>query len=202
MEKNPNKYIEVAYKLYVSDGEKMQLVEETKQGKPFSFITGFGIALDDFENTVSKLAKGESFDITLTPEQAYGDYSDEKVLNLDREIFTVNGHFDQANIYKDAIVPLQNEAGQRFMGRVLEVKEDTVVMDLNHPLAGRDINFKGQVEENRDATNEEIQSMLNHLNGEGCGCGCGCRDHGGCHEGDGCCCDEGHHEHGCGCGCH
>ena len=124
------------------------------------------------------------------------------MLDLDKEIFTINGHFDHENIYKDAVVPLQNEDGNRFMGRVLDITDDIVKMDLNHPLAGLDLLFKGEIVENREATNEEVQQMLNHISGEG-GCGgCGC-DHD--HQGEGCGCGHDHHgkegEHGHGCGC-
>ena len=74
------------------------------------------------------------------------------------------------------------------MARVEKVEDDGVTIDTNHPLAGQTLQFTGIVLENREATIEEIQHMLNHLSGEGCGCGC-----------DEC---EGHdHEHGDGCGC-
>ena len=70
-------------------------------------------------------------------------------------------------------------------------------MDLNHPLAGKSLNFKGTILENREATNSEIQGMINRLSGEGCGCGCG-----DCEGGCGGECGE-HHDHDCGCGhCH
>jgi len=188
MEQNKNKYVEVAYKLYVVDDDGKDLVEEATADRPFSFITGFGIALDEFEKTVERLEKGATFDLMLTPAQAYGNYSEERVLHLDREIFTINGHFDHENIYKDALVPLQNEEGKRFMGRVVEVENDSVVMDLNHPLAGMVLNFKGSIVENREATNEEIEGVVNRLSGEGCACDCSC---------------EGHHHHGDGhCHCH
>ena len=88
-----------------------------------------------------------------------------------------------------------NADGARFNGTIAEVKADTVTVDLNHPLAGKALNFIGEVTENRDATKDEIQGMLNMLSGEG-GCGCGCDSCGGCD--DDCGCDGHHHEGGCG----
>ncbi len=197
MEQKTNKYIAVAYQLYTMENGKPELVEEATEEQPFLFITGFGFALEDFEKELVDLAKGSEFDFTLTKEQAYGDFDPEHIVNLEREIFSINGHFDHENVFEGAILPLQNEEGQRFFGKVLEIAEDHVRIDLNHPLAGKDLNFKGHVVENREATNEEIQSLLNHMSGEGCGCGC--HD---CSEG----CDHDHHsghEGGCDCGhCH
>ena len=224
MEKENNKFIAVAYKLYSLADGKETLIEEAPADRPFVFITGFGITLDAFENGVEDLPKGEQFTLNIECEEAYGERLDERVLDLNKEIFTINGHFDHDNIYKDAVVPLQNEDGNRFMGRVLDVTEDTVKMDLNHPLAGLDLLFKGEIVENREATNEDVQQMLNHISGEG-GCGgCGCghnhgdeegggHEHGGCcgheHHGDGHehghhggCCSHGNGHHGGGCGHH
>lgn len=205
MEKPQNKYIAVTYKLYTVENNENELVEETAEGRPFQFISGFGVTLEAFEKHIAGLEKGADFDFTLTKDEAYGDYEPARVLDLEREMFCINGHFDHENIFKDAIVPLQNEDGNRFYGRVLEVGTDKVKMDLNHPLAGKTLNFKGNVVESREATNEEIQGMINRLSGEGCGCGCGCDDcgggcdDGGCHGGD-----HHHHNHDghCGCGCH
>lgn len=194
MEDNKNKYIAVAYKLYTVEDGKTTLVEEATEDKPFQFISGFGIALDAFENIVAGLDKGSTFDFTLTKEQAYGDYLDEHVLDLDKEIFSINGHFDREHIYRNAVVPLQNEDGNRFLGRVLDVSDDKVKIDLNPPLAGKDINFKGKVIESREATNNEIQGTINRLSGEGCGCGC--------HHADDDCCSCGSHDNSHGHGCH
>ncbi|MEE1091979.1 MAG: peptidylprolyl isomerase, partial [Prevotella sp.] len=129
---------------------------------------------------------------------------EERVLDLDKQIFCINGHFDHENIYKDAIVPLQNEDGNHFYGKVLDITEDTVKMDLNHPYAGKDLQYEGTIVMSREATKEEIQAMVNRLSGEGCCCGGNCGGHGGCGE-DGCGCggdDHNHDECGCGCHCH
>ena len=90
MESNLNKYIAVAYKLYTVDGEVSELVEEATDGEPFQFISGYGIALDAFEQKVAALEKGAEFDFTLTKDDAYGDYEQEHVLDLDKAIFSIH----------------------------------------------------------------------------------------------------------------
>ncbi len=195
MEKTPNKYIAVAYELYTVNEGKSELVEKASKDEPFQFLSGFGTTIEAFEDNIVNLEEGAEFDFTLTKDEAYGDYYDERVLDLEKSIFTINGHFDNENIFIGAIVPLQNADGNRFPGKVLEITEDHVKMDLNAPLAGKDLNFKGSVVSSREATNDEIQAMINRMSGEGCGCGCDDCE-GGC----------GDHQHdedcGCGCGCH
>lgn len=192
-----NKYLAVSYRLYVDGDNGREMVEEATAELPFSFITGFGYALDAFEHQVENLSVGQDFAFSLEKEQAYGDYSPEHVLDLDREIFCINGHFDHEHIYEDATIPLQNEEGQRFYGRVLEIGEEKIKVDLNHPLAGETLHFEGKVLENREATKQEIEQLIAHMSG-----GCNCHHD---HECDGDCdCEGGHHHEGsCGCGhCH
>ena len=197
MENKHNMFVAVSYTLYTVDGEKKEKIEEAPASKPFEFITGFGVTLGEFEKQIAQLDKGADFEFQLSKEQAYGDFEQERVLDLDRSIFQINGHFDHENIFEGAVVPLQNEDGNRFYGRVLEIGADKVKMDLNHPLAGKTLCFSGKVIDKREATNQEIQNLVNFLSGEhSCGCGCGCDDCGGD-------CDDHHHDGGCGCGhCH
>ena len=101
-------------------------------------------------------------------------------------IFEIEGKFDSERVVEGAVIPLMTSEGQRINGSVVEVKDDVVVMDMNHPLAGCDLNFVGEVTENRPATNDELAEMARMMSGGGCGGGCngGC-DCGDC--GDGCC---------------
>lgn len=180
MDKKEYKSIAVDYKLYVIENGEKVLQEETSAGNPFRFLSGFGMTIPGFENAIAPLAVGDKFDFTLSKDDAYGDYYAERVLDLDKEMFCIDGKFDDEHIYVDAIVPLQNQDGNRFMGHVLEISDSKVKMDLNHPLAGKELNFVGSVVESREATNGEIQAMINHMTGGGgCGgCGGGCK--GGC----------------------
>lgn len=187
-----NYRIGIDYKLYViEDDGTAVLEEETTKQEPFRYLSGFNTTLEKFETETVNLNVGDSFDFTLTKDEAYGDYYEDRVLMLDKQMFTVNGKFDSQNIQVDALVPLQNEAGQRFLGHVLEITETQVKMDLNHPLAGKTLNFKGTVVEKEEATAKEIQAMIAHLTGQGGGCGgCGggnCGSCGGGNCGDGGC---------------
>ena len=194
MEQTENKYITVAYKMYMlEDGEK-EFGEEATADNPFPFITGMGLTLEAFENAVKDLEEGDEFDFTIPCAEAYGEYDEEHVIELPKGIFLVDGKFDDEHIVPDAIVPLMTAEGQRVNGSVVEVKDDVVVMDMNHPLAGCDLQFTGHVVCSRPATAEEVTHIASVMAGGGCGGGCnggcggcggGCDDGQGC--GDGCC---------------
>lgn len=183
-----NKYITVAYKLYtIEDGER-DFTEEATTEHPFQFISGLGMTLEAFENQLKDLKPGDKFDFTIACTEAYGEYDEDHVIELPKNIFLIDGKFDETRIKEGAIIPMTTAEGQHINGSVVEVKDDVVVMDMNHPLAGCDLNFVGEVVTNRPATNEELTEMARMMSG-GCGCSCGscgggCGDHD-C--GDGCC---------------
>lgn len=197
MDNKQNNYISVNYQLYSidKDGSK-NLVEQTEQGRPFTFISGFGFSLDSFEQRIVNMQQGEKFDFTLAPAEAFGEYFAEGVHKLPREEFVIDGKFDSTNIFPGAIITMKNEEGKHFMVRVTKVEEDGVTLDANHPLAGETLQFVGTILENREATAEEIQKLLAQMSHECGGCG-GC---GGDCGGD---CGDDHECGGGGCGhCH
>ena len=189
METN-NKFIVASYSLYdVTNGDDGNevLIEKTQDERPFIFVSGMGATLPSFEEEILKHAKGEEFDFVLNPEQGYGERVEERVIELDKQIFTVNGVFDAQHVKVGAVIPLQNEDGNRFLGLVLAIGDDKVKIDLNHPLAGKKLNFCGEILESREATAEEVAHMAKLMSGEaggGCGGNCGdCKD-GGCKDGN------------------
>ena len=186
-----NRYITVQYKLYAPMGaeKNVELIEETRPEMPFQFISGMGMVLEALENAVHPLQPGEPFKIVLSEEEAYGPYIPEGVQEVALEAFFIEGKLDTEHIYEGAVVPLMNADGERFNGTIAEIKEKAVVVDLNHPLAGKELTFEGSVVENRVATNQEIQDYLNSQGGcGGCGGSCGGDCGGTCGEGD-CCCN-------------
>ncbi len=184
-----NRYIAVSYDLRLERNGEWKLREKAPADAPFTFVSGMGMALDDFENAIVPLAKGEQFNFELSPEQAYGEYMPEGVQTLPRDTFEINGKLDEEYIYIGAIVPLHNSEGERFNGTITNITDTEVTVDLNHPFAGRRLRFTGEVLENREATIAEVGEMLNMLDEESrCGecdgqCGGGCK--GGCRGGGG-----------------
>ena len=139
--------------------------------------------LQAFEDLIEGKQTGDTFNFTLTPEEAYGEYDDEKILELPKNVFQVDGEIDEELLFEGNSIPMMDTDGNKLMGSVIEVKGDIVSMDFNHPLAGETMHFSGSVLEVRNATTEEIAALFTQDNGGGgcSGCsddGCGDRGHG------------------------
>ena len=193
---NPSKTIVVSYDMYTEFEGERELVEQATAEHPFQFTTGLGFTFEAFEEKFKDLKEGDTFNFTLTKDETNGDRREDLVFDVDKQIFCVNGKFDDKQIYPGNVIPLMNADGQRMNGLVVEVKDEAVTIDLNHPYAGMGLAFEGKVLSMHDATKEEIQALINIITGQG-GCSCGCDScGGGC---DGC----GDHDGGCDCGhCH
>lgn len=189
MEKiEPGKYIELRYDLYTIDKDgKETLVHQTTEDDPERLV--FGVTrgvVAPLEKALEGLSVGDEFDVTASPDEAFGRFDKDNVVELEKEIFEIDGKFDADVIKPGASLPMMTADGFKINGVVVEVGPEMVKMDFNHPLVDKEVRFKGEVTLVRDATAEEIQPS--------CGC-CG----GGCHgEGEGHC---GHHGEGDGEGC-
>lgn len=197
MEKiQPGKYVELGYDLYEVTPAGENLVHQTDAQDPEKII--FGVTpgmIRPLEKAIEGLEAGGEFDVTVKAAEAFGPHDPDQVARLEKDVFAVDGKFDSEMVKKGAVLPMMTSDGYRINGLVVDVTDDEVEMDFNHPLAGKDVRFKGSIITVRDATPEELQPAH--------GCGCGCHHSGedscGCH-GDGadsCGCSD--HE---GCGCH
>ncbi len=193
-------FVQCCYDLYAGYGEERNLVEQATPETPLQYQQGIGMMIPAFEAQLAGLSKGDKFDFELSPENAYGERREDLCLELDKAVFTKpDGQFDSENVYEGNVLPMMTADQQRVEGMVIEVNEEKVKMDFNHPMAGMHLHFEGQVIEERPATEDDmmlIQAML-HPQGGGCGGGCGCGSDGGHDEGGGCCSSGG-----CGGGCH
>ncbi len=187
----PGMFVSIVYDLYsVSDNGEETLVHQSCPEDPEKIIFGVtqGVIVP-LEKALEKLSQGDKFDVIASALEAFGPHRDEDVVELDKDIFAVDGKFDSEMVQPGKLVPMLTADGFRINGLVTKVTDKKVTMDFNHPLAGMNVRFIGKVLEVRDATPEEIHIATNP---GGCG-GCGCSG-GSC--GDGCGCDS---QEGCGC---
>ncbi|MGL4858407.1 MAG: peptidylprolyl isomerase [Enterobacteriaceae bacterium] len=172
----------LAYQLRNDDGI---LVDQSTAESPLLYLHGHEGLINALEQALEGRAVGESFDIAIAAAEGYGEYDDNLVQRVPKEVFT-------------GVDTL--EVGMRFLAEtdqgpvpveITEVGEEDVVVDGNHMLAGQNLNFHVEVISLRAATEEELQH--GHIHGDDT------HEHGGCCGGGGC---GGHgHEHG-GCGSH
>lgn len=189
-----NKVVELIYELTV-DG---QLADKTTKERPLDFIQGMGYLLPLFEQNIEGKEPGDKFAFTLEAKDGYGEWEQERVIDLPKQAFEVDGKVREDLLVVGNMIPLMNPMGGVVPGKVLEVTEATVKMDLNHPMAGKTLNFEGEIVSVREATEQELTEGLHgefvqHACSGGCGHKCGDGECGGCGEGG---CGEG----GCGCG--
>ena len=187
--------VSIAYQVRTTDGV---LVDEATVTAPLDYLHGAGNLIQGLENALEGRKAGDVFDVDVESTNAYGDYNDNLVQNVPRDVF----------LGVDTL-----EVGMRFLAdtdqgpvpvEITAVDGDTITIDGNHMLAGQDLKFHVEIVAVREATDEELSH--GHLHGEG-GC-CGGHDHDDDHE---CCGGHGHHhgdDHECcgggnkgGCGC-
>ena len=181
------KFVAVNYTLTV-DG---QVADKNPEGQPLEFVCGAGMLLPKFEGALIGKEPGDKVSFTLEPKDGYGEIIAEAIVELPKTIFMIDGKVVEEMLFVGNVVPMSDAEGHRMNGIIKEVKEETIIMDFNHPMAGKTLNFDVEVVEVRDVTPEDLAPK------GGCSCGC---DHDHC--GDAC---EGCGDHECGegdCHCH
>lgn len=155
-----NQVVSLTYDLYVTEEDEKKHVESATTEKPLVFLFGAGMMLPKFEEYLSGLTIGDDYSFSLNAGDAYGEYDEAAVANLPKEMFNEGGIPEIGSI-----LPLQDNNGNQFQGRVVSVVEDAVLVDLNHPMAGHELHFNGTIQDIRPATEEELDH--GHVHGEG-----------------------------------
>lgn len=197
MKVEKNKVVALSYELNV-DGK---VADKAEADSPLEYIHGTGMLLPKFEAALEQKEVGDEFKFTLSPQDGYGEYDPKYKVKLPKSVFEVDGKLREDLLVPGLVIPMINNEGQVVQGLVDSVEADSVVMDFNHPMAGKTLNFSGKVEKVREATEKELKEGLH---GEylpkcegGCKCGKGdgecCGGEGDCSKDGGCCGN-------CGCG--
>ncbi len=154
-----NKVVSVSYTLTSKQaGQKEETnIEKTRDGEPFMFLFGSGGLIEGFENNLKGKKVSDKFDFHIAPAQGYGEIVLENIVNVPSEAFHDDkGKLDHEVVKVGNMVPMTDNQGNRMNGTVLEVTGAHVRMDFNHPLAGQELHFVGEVLTIREATSDEL----------------------------------------------
>ena len=162
--------------MYV-DGEngKEELMERATEQHPLVYCHGEGMMLPKFEEALAGKGKGDAFDFRIASADAYGEYDEEGVVDLDKHMFyNGDGQFDSERVYVGAVVPMNTVDGQIVNAQIIQITDAQVTIDLNHPLAGENLHFVGKIIDLRDATPAELDAIRHPHKCGGCHGSCNC----------------------------
>lgn len=160
-----NSVVTVHYSLRES-GKDGDLIEETYGEEPLVYLHGQGTMIPGFEKNLDGKKVGDTYDFTLTPEEAYGSIDQENIVEVPIQNFEdEEGQINRELLEIGAPINMSDEDGHQFQGFIAEVKEDSVIVDFNHPMAGLHLHFTGEIVAIREASAEEISH--GHVHGPG-----------------------------------
>ena len=159
-----NNVVSIVYELRTGSKEG-EIVESLNDSNPLTFLFGTGGLLPKFEEKLNGLSAGDDFEFLLRSEDAYGPVIENAIVHVPKSVFEIDGKIDESLMQVGNTVPMMDAEGRRLNGKVIAIEEDAVKMDFNHPMAGNDLHFKGQVTEVRNATEEELSH--GHVHGHG-----------------------------------
>jgi FKBP-type peptidyl-prolyl cis-trans isomerase SlyD len=154
-----NKVVSLHYRLSNSDQE---LLESSYEQEPMLYLHGAKNIIEGLEMQLDGKKPGDKFVAALTSHEAYGDYLDHLCQEVPMDAF---GEYN--DITPGMRFTAETDTGPHTV-HVIEVKDETVIVDGNHPLAGQDLTFEIEILEVRDATEEEIEHGHVHDNDSGC----------------------------------
>ena len=167
-----NQVVSIEYE--VRDGD--QVVDSNMGGAPLVFMYGKGQIIPGLESGIKDMNIGDKADVLVKPADAYGEYNADATQEVPKEQFAGIELTEGMTLYG------QGEDGGTVQVVVKEIKDDSVIIDFNHPLAGKELMFTVAINNVRDASADEILSGVpveNQQEEEGCcgtggGSGCGC----------------------------
>ena len=123
--------VTIDYTMALEDGE---ILDSTKDFEPLTYVQGTGEIISGLENAVIGMEKGEKLDVPVAAADAFGEFDPEALIEVPKK--------DLPPEAQDGGVELTVEGpkGQTITGRVVEVKENTAIVDFNRPLAGKNLN--------------------------------------------------------------
>lgn len=142
----------VTYQLTVNG----EVVDQANAENPLFFLYGVGQMLPDFEKNIDGLEVGAKFNFDVSAEDGYGQPDENQIFQLPVDNFAIEGKVPHDHLTVGAILPMQDQDGNPFNGKVIDKDDEFVTMDFNHPLAGKDLHFEGEIIAVREANEDEL----------------------------------------------
>ena len=148
--------VSVKYKVEMKETE--ETVDQNTEDEPLVYLAGYGQMIPGFDEEMMGAEKGEKREFLLEPERAYGPHIPDGIKEMPKDQFP-------EGIEVGMMLYAELENGQQIPFVIKEINEDTISADLNHPLAGKHLNFNVEVLDLREGSEEELAH--GHVHGPG-----------------------------------
>jgi len=143
MKIEPGTSATIQYRL--QDADTKEVLDRSMEKQPITLIFGKELLFPVFEKNLTGLSSGDSFDFILNASEAYGDIDPYAIFDVPLDTFEVDGKIDEQMIQIGNMITMTDDMGGKHLGKIIKVTGDAVLMDFNHPLAGKNIRFIGKV---------------------------------------------------------
>ncbi len=151
---NSNTVVSITYELHTTTPEGQQVfVEKANEEQPLVFLYGVGMMLPKFEEHLAGLKVDDEYSFELSAADGYGEIDPTAHVDLPLTMFTEAGG-EVPNV--GDVIPLQDNQGNQFRAGVTGVHDEHISVDLNHPMAGKNLIFAGKILAVREATADEL----------------------------------------------
>ena len=145
--------VTLSYQLFIKEGDQLHQMDQRDRNDPVVFVFGLGLLLPKVEETLLHQTVGFKKEMVLTPEDAYGEPAADLAQWVSREKFPKDLELKVGMKFQT-----QGADGEVLSAMIKEIKDDEVMLDGNHPLAGYVVHFNLEVLRVREATEDEILS--------------------------------------------
>ncbi len=160
MQISANKVVGVTYVLRL-DNANGEYVEEANENAPLLYVHGVGAMIPAFETNIEGKKAGDTYEFGIVAAEAYGEMHHEAIVPIPAVHF--EGYEDMLQLGN--VIPMRDGEGNQMHGTVLEIGDENITVDFNHPMAGKNLYFTGKVVSVREADETEISH--GHVHGGG-----------------------------------
>ncbi len=153
----PNTHVTLDYELRDEDGDLLD-ASAGEDGEPIRYVHGYGMLVPGLEAALAGLRAGDEREVVVPADSGYGEYDDSLVLEIERGQLP-----DPSAVQVGDEFVAESPDGDEVVMNVLEVHDDRVVVDANHPLAGMTLRYMVRVRDVREATEGEIEKAAAEL---------------------------------------